>query len=249
MTATAQRVVTPNLRRAQRLPRSFFERDPVIVAPELLGKLLRRGTLVARIVEVEAYRGASDAASHAFRAKTARNATMFGPPGHLYVYFTYGMHYCANVVCWPEGEPGAVLLRALSPLSGLEEMAARRDGTRELVLEQEPDEPDRGPAHARDSGPAHAPAPPRARRRLRRDELCSGPAKLCQAFGLDRTADGYDLVSGREGVVLLDDGMPPPDAPSTGTRIGLSPDCAARSEPWRWWLPGDPSVSRGRPNR
>ena len=76
-------------------------------------------------------------------------------------------------------------------------MAARRDGTRELVLEQEPDEPDRGPAHARDSGPAHAPAPPRARRRLRRDELCSGPAKLCQAFGLDRTADGYDLVSGR----------------------------------------------------
>ena len=98
----------------------------MLVAPQLVGKLLRRGELEARIVEVEAYRGASDAASHAFRSKTTRNATMFGPPGHLYVYFTYGMHHCANVVCWPEGEPGAVLLRALAPLIVLEEMAARR---------------------------------------------------------------------------------------------------------------------------
>ena len=117
MIGTTRRVVSPSLRPAERLPRSLFERDPVQVAPQLLGKLVRRGALVARIIEVEAYRGATDAASHAFRARTTRNATMFGPAGHLYVYFTYGMHYCANVVCWPEGEPGAVLLRALAPLS------------------------------------------------------------------------------------------------------------------------------------
>ncbi len=84
--------------RPRPLDRSVLERDPVLVAPDLLGKLLRRGPLLARIVEVEAYRGASDAASHAFRSRTARNETMFGPAGHLYVYFTYGMHYCANVV-------------------------------------------------------------------------------------------------------------------------------------------------------
>ena len=141
---------------------------------------------------------------------------MFGPAGHLYVYFTYGMHYCANVVCWPDGEAGAVLLRALAPVSGLDEMAARRRGGRE-------------PAASR-----------------RSETLCSGPAKLCQAFALDRTADGYDLISGAQGLVLLDDGTPPPDAPAVGTRIGLGAQCATREEPWRWWVPGEPNVSRPR---
>ncbi len=230
MNATTRRVVAASLQHARRLPRSFFEGDPVLVAPQLLGKLLRRDALVARIVEVEAYRGASDAASHAFRGKTARNATMFGPPGHLYVYFTYGMHHCANVVCWPEDEPGAVLLRALAPLSGLEEMASRRYRTPEPALGQESDvEP--------------GAAPRRARRPWRPEELCSGPAKVCQAFVLDRRADGYDLVSGHDGVVLLDDGTQPPDKPATGARVGLSKRCAARDEPWRWWVPGDPNVS------
>ncbi len=230
MNVTTRRVVAASLRRARRLPRSFFEGDPVLVAPQLLGKLLRRDALVARIVEVEAYRGASDAASHAFRGKTVRNATMFGPPGHLYVYFTYGMHHCANVVCGPEDEPGAVLLRALAPLSGLEEMAVRRYGTPEPALGQESDvEP--------------GAAPRRARRPWRPEELCSGPAKVCQAFALDRRADGYDLVSGYDGVVLLDDGTQPPGKPATGTRVGLSKRCAARDEPWRWWVPGEPNVS------
>jgi len=213
----------------------MLERDPVLVAPDLLGKLIRRGPLLARIVEVEAYRGASDAASHAFRSRTARNATMFGPAGHLYVYFTYGMHYCANVVCWPAGEAGAVLLRALAPLEGLDVMAARRFRGRDKALAR--------------PGPGAAPTPPRARRDPRPEDLCSGPAKLCQAFDLDRTADGYDLIGGGEGLSLLEDGAPPPQHVSVGTRIGLAKGSAARDEPWRWWIAGEPSVSGPRSGR
>lgn len=236
MTGTTRRVAAPKLPHVKRLSRSFFERDPVVVAPQLLGKLLWRDGLVARIVEVEAYRGSSDAASHAFKGKTARNATMFGPPGHLYVYFTYGMHYCANIVCWPEDEPGAVLLRALAPLSGLDEMAARRCGCRQGSV-------------GRQSGLEDGGAPQHRHRLWRPEELCSGPAKLCQAFDLDRSADGYDLISGHDNVVLLDDGTRPPEEPSAGTRIGLAKNCAARDELWRWWVPGDPSVSGRRLGR
>jgi DNA-3-methyladenine glycosylase len=125
-----------------RLPRRFFARDPVVLARDLLGRVLfyrtAEGLLAGRIVETEAYTGESDAASHAFRGRTARNAVMFGPAGHAYVYFTYGMHYCLNVTADVPGTAGAVLLRALEPLAGLEIMRARGD---------------RGPEHRLLSGP------------------------------------------------------------------------------------------------
>lgn len=121
------------------LDRAFFSRDPRRVARELLGKVLvrqedvrqegvrqRGNRLTARIVEVEAYLGEDDPAAHAAAGHTARTAVLFGPPGHAYVYFIYGNHYCLNVSCEPEGRAGSVLIRALEPLSGIEEMARAR---------------------------------------------------------------------------------------------------------------------------
>jgi DNA-3-methyladenine glycosylase len=109
-----------------RLDRAFYERHSTIVAAELIGKILTVGECSGRIIEVEAYAGADDAASHAFRGRTARNAVMFGPGGYLYVYFTYGMHHCANVVTGASGDAQAVLLRALQPLTGIDLMVERR---------------------------------------------------------------------------------------------------------------------------
>ena len=191
----------------RRLSRRFYRRDPRDVAPELLNKLLVRGARVGRIVEVEAYCGGEDPGSHAYRGLTRRNATMFGPPGGLYVYFTYGMHWCANAVCGPGEQPHAVLLRAGAPVDGLDVMRVRRA-------------------------------------KARRDrELCAGPARLAQAFGLERGHDGLDLVGGP--IRILDDGVPPPKQPGTSTRIGLA---AGKGDifPWRFYVPGDPNVS-GRP--
>ena len=182
------------------------------MAPLLLNKVLVRSGApgvperAGRIVEVEAYRGAADPASHAYRGRTARNAVMFGPPGHLYVYFTYGMHFCANVVCMPEGTAEAVLVRALAPLRGIDEMRAGR-GT---VADR---------------------------------QLTNGPAKLCQALAITRAEDGADVVSGHGAVRIVDDGVPPPAAPGVSGRVGVS---VAADRPWRWWVPDDPNVSRGR---
>src|SRR5215470_13083481 len=112
------------------LPRSFFDRDPRIVARALLGKLivrrLGRRVLAGRIVETEAYLGADDLAAHAAAGRTARNEVLWGPPGHAYVYFIYGVHYCLNISCLEEGEAGCVLIRALEPVAGLAAMASAR---------------------------------------------------------------------------------------------------------------------------
>ncbi|MEX2659462.1 MAG: DNA-3-methyladenine glycosylase [Acidimicrobiales bacterium] len=187
------------------LPRRFYRRDPREVAVDLLGKVLVAGERSGRIVETEAYLGDLDPAAHSYRRSTARNKTMFGPPGHLYVYFTYGMHWCCNPVCGEEDEPVAVLLRALAPLRGLDEMRSSR------------------PAARRDR------------------DLCSGPARLCQALGIDGRHDGVDLVSGAAGTTIVDDGTAPPPVPVVTTRVGIS---QAVDEPWRWYVPGDPHVSR-----
>jgi DNA-3-methyladenine glycosylase len=118
--------------RGRRLPRSFYERDAVAVAKDLIGCVFFRdhpeGRTAVRIVETEAYRGAIDPGSHGFRGPTPRTEVMFGPPARLYVYFTYGMHWCANVVCGREGACEAVLLRAGEPVEGIEIMRARRGG-------------------------------------------------------------------------------------------------------------------------
>ena len=185
--------------------RRFFRRDSRLVAPELLGKLLVKDERGGRIVEVEAYAGGEDSGSHGYRGETPRTRTMFGPPGHLYVYFIYGMHWCANAVCAAEGVSSAVLIRALAPTMGLEQMRAAR------------------PAARRDR------------------DLCSGPAKLCYALGIDGGDDGSDVVTGDGGIVILDDGTPPPAAPGQSRRIGLA---AGAEHPWRWYLPGDPNLSR-----
>ncbi|CCB73713.1 MULTISPECIES: DNA-3-methyladenine glycosylase [Streptomycetaceae] len=116
------------------LPRAFFDRPVLDVAPDLLGRVLVRdtpdGPVEVRLTEVEAYAGTADPGSHAYRGRTARNAVMFGPPGHAYVYFTYGMWHCMNLVCCPEGTAGGVLLRAGEIVAGADLAAKRRPSSR-----------------------------------------------------------------------------------------------------------------------
>jgi DNA-3-methyladenine glycosylase len=195
------------------LARAFYARDGRELAPLLLNKLLvhddpEHGRVAVRIVEVEAYAGPEDPASHGYRGPTRRTQTMFGPPGHLYVYFTYGMHWCANVVAADPGVCSAVLVRAGAPESGLAVMRARRPAART----------DR--------------------------ELSAGPARLTQALGLDRRFDGADLTRGP--VRILDDGTRPPARPGVSTRVGLRPG-VGDDLPWRFYVAGDPHVSRASP--
>jgi DNA-3-methyladenine glycosylase len=120
------------------LAQGFYDRPVLEVARDLLGCVVTAGGVSIRISEVEAYDGANDAASHAFRGPTARNAVMFGPPGHAYVYFTYGMHFCMNLVCAPIGTAQAVLLRAGEVIDGTDLAQSRRPGARPRDLARGP---------------------------------------------------------------------------------------------------------------
>lgn len=213
VTAGSATGVPPPVGAATRaLQRDFYERPATEVAPELVGKLLvlddgldGASVRAGRIVEVEAYSGDGDPAAHSRSGPTSRNATMFGPPGSLYVYLIYGLHWCANAVCAPAGTGDAVLLRALEPVRGAEIMATRR-GT--------------------------------GGRTVGFTELCSGPAKLTQAFGIDGTHDGCDLASAG-GLSICDDGWSPARV-ATSPRIGIS---RGTDLPWRWYVAGNPHVS------
>jgi DNA-3-methyladenine glycosylase len=212
------------------IPRGFFARPAVQVAPDLLGVVIEHqtadGLVAVELTEVEAYMGDRDPASHAYRGRTARNAVMFGPPGHAYVYFTYGMHFCVNLVCLGNGSASAVLLRAGAVIAGEELARARRTRGTAVVPYR---------------------------------DLARGPARMCQALDIDRSSDGADVcVPGsplrarwpgagptvRSAENPRSRGEDPRGAPrrkiSSGPRVGVS---AAAEVPWRFWSDGEPTVS------
>jgi DNA-3-methyladenine glycosylase len=193
-----------------KLPRSFYLQPTLVVAKKLLGKTFVRktggGTLIGKIAEVEAYLGETDPASHAFHGITKRNEVMFHAGGYLYVYFTYGMHFCANVVTEEEGKGRAVLIRAVEPLTGIETMKQNRNRAfteRTLI------------------------------------ELTNGPAKFCQAFGIERGQNGIDLLG--DEIFIIDS----PDVPVTKiaatTRIGIK---TGTDKKWRFYIKGNVWVSK-----
>lgn len=189
----------------RRIPRPFFRRRTLEVARDLLGQRLvrleRGRRLSGWIIETEAYVGQADLGCHARVGRTDRNRSMWGPPGHAYVYFTYGMHWCLNVVTEPEGEPAAVLIRGLIPSEGMSQMRRRRPAGRALA---------------------------------------DGPAKLCQALGLDRAWDGHDLCR-KDSRLFIERA---PDLPAhrirRSPRVGLDrvPE-PWKSKPWRFRIAGD----------
>ena len=199
----------------KRLARSFYSRDALTVARELIGCLFvyehPRGRVGVRLVETEAYRGVIDPGSHGYRGVTPRTEVMYGPPGRLYVYFTYGMHWCANIVCAREGECEAVLLRAGEPFFGIDLMRKFRKGITKDRL------------------------------------LASGPARLCQAMGIDKRHNGLSLLRGG-GLWCAEDGdtneYRKTEIAQT-VRVGLG-EGRGHDIPWRFVVPGHPYASRRR---
>lgn len=200
------------------LTTEFFNRDPRRVARSLLGKVLirklRGSSLAGRIVETEAYLGEDDAAAHAAAGHTARNSVLFGPPGFAYVYFIYGMHYCVNVSCMPEGFAGSVLIRALEPLAGVERMAEMRG------IEMHSDLPVNKLATLK--------------------KISSGPGRLAEALGITRKRDnGKSLVNGRSDLQIADDGYRARKIAVT-SRIGI---VKSADHPLRYVIVDNPFVS------
>src|SRR6202521_5094917 len=207
-----------SLGRVTSLKAEFFNRDPRRVARALLGKLLvrktPRGILAGRIVETEAYLGTGDAAAHAAAGRTARNAVLFGPPGHAYVYFIYGNHYCLNVSCLPDGDPGCVLLRALEPVAGVEQMAEARGMELAKVID--------------------------LRKISSLKNISSGPGRMAEALEITRERDnGKSLVSARSDLRLADDGYRVRRVTVT-PRIGI---VKSAEQPLRYFIAGNPFVS------
>jgi DNA-3-methyladenine glycosylase len=209
------KVTAARLRELLPLSREFFNRDPVVVGRELLGKLLirrdRRRLLAGRIVEDEAYLGRDDPAAHSFAGRTARNSVLFGPPGHAYVYFIYGNHYCLNVSCMPEGQGEGVLFRAMEPVFGEEYMAQARG----IDLPK---------------------SPSKAQLRM----ISSGPGRMAEALDITRLRDNdKDLTSRDSDLWLADDGFRPHSVVAT-PRIGIT---KAVDHPLRFVVAGNAFVS------
>jgi DNA-3-methyladenine glycosylase len=207
-----------SLGRVTWLKAEFFNRDPRRVARALLGKLLvrktPRGVLAGRIVETEAYLGKNDAAAHATAGKTARNAVLFGPPGHAYVYFIYGNHHCLNVSCLPDGVPGCVLFRALEPVVGTERMTDARG----IEIAKEID----------------------LRKISFLKKISSGPGRMAEALEITRKRDnGKSLVSQRSDLRIADDGYRVRRVAVT-PRIGI---VKSAEQPLRYLIAGNPFVS------
>jgi DNA-3-methyladenine glycosylase len=204
------------IKNAKLLCRAFFDRDPRVVARELLGMLIVRTEkekkIAGRIVEVEAYLGEDDLAAHAVAGETERNFVLFGPPGRAYVYFIYGVHHCLNISCLPDRQAGCVLIRALEPVSGLREMAkARKLRDLELI----------------------------ARSDFRK--LTSGPGRLCEALGITRERDnGKDMVSATSDLQVMDHGYEAGEI-SVTPRIGIT---KSMEMPLRYVIAGNGFVSR-----
>jgi DNA-3-methyladenine glycosylase len=197
------------------LDRAFFDRPVLEVAPDLLGRTLVRrtdqGPIALRLTEVEAYAGPADPGSHAYRGRTDRNAVMFGPPGHAYVYFTYGMWHCLNLVCGPEGHASGVLLRGGDITTGADLARERRPASRRI------------------------------------HDLAQGPARLATALGVDRADNGADVCPAdpsSSSFTTLAGSPPAAEAIRCGPRTGVGGDGA--DHPWRFWIDGDPTVSRYR---
>lgn len=190
---------------SEKLDFSFLNRPAAEVAPQLLGCILERKingeVLRVQVVEAEAY-DQTDAASHSYNGRTPRTEVMFGPAGFLYVYFTYGMHYCCNVVTGQEGHGSAVLIRAVEPLVGEELMAQNREGKTGI-------------------------------------DLTNGPAKACQALGIDKAMNGHYLKN--EPLKLIPQPALPKDQITIAPRIGIT---KAKDTPWRFYIKDNKYISK-----
>lgn len=197
----------------KKLPLKFYKRDVHIVAKELLGKYIVKKNngiyLCGRIVEVEAYDGNIDEAAHSFRGKTERNRVMFEGGGKLYVYFTYGMHFCANVVTGNVNDGKAILIRAVEPVDGIEKMTLNRFG-KKTVKENE------------------------------LKNLCSGPAKFCKAYNIDRNDNGTDLTG--DYIFIINAARLKPERIVSARRIGIKKSVDL---PWRYYIKENKFVSKG----